>query len=633
MPPDGTPEVGTYAVQSRLNAVEAVVKGVTAMPGAAGGVATLDGAGRITDAQLPPTGTELVVAASNAPDRIKARADYVCDGTADEAQINDAVAAISLFGGRVRLTEGWFTIDSDIIIDKDNVALLGTDKGQPLGSEPAKGGSLIIRSASFSGTCGINVDPAAADRVLYGVTLQDFSIDGMNIGAAADGILFRAARSTIRNVWVTRWTGNGIAAQSHTFAVYPKASHDNLIENVRVDDCTLNGMSFTNGSTDNLIRNCIVTSCGGDGIACTKGATPCTANMLIGNYIYSNLGNAISGPLYQTQILGNRIQDCNGGIYLDNTTAGAGGFTIVGNIIRNCSIAADNTTDGINIACTAGAARGGLITSNAFHTDPGDENAELHRMRYGINIVGSTVRDVVVGPQSQGFREASSCFGTAMLNDAGTGTTYQMADRITLKAEGDATVGQVAYGTGAVPTTFLRAARGTILAPLRVKSADVLGRWGATGATAATDEAAAAIGTNPRALIEVLASEDFTSTAQGTSMLFKTTTTGGTSTNERFRLQAGEGIDFQQASFATYMMRLKNNAVVMGRNAANNANVSLLKINASDQLELMTDVLFTASKKLGFYGKAPASRPNVKAAAEVTAKELCEALETVGLIE
>lgn len=36
---------------------------------------------------------------------------------------------------------------------------------------------------------------------------------------------------------------------------------------------------------------------------------------------------------------------------------------------------------------------------------------------------------------------------------------------------------------------------------------------------------------------------------------------------------------------------------------------------------------------IGFFGHAPAARPNVKAPAEVTAKELCEALEAVGLVE
>jgi hypothetical protein len=52
--------------------------------------------------------------------------------------------------------------------------------------------------------------------------------------------------------------------------------------------------------------------------------------------------------------------------------------------------------------------------------------------------------------------------------------------------------------------------------------------------------------------------------------------------------------------------------------------------------ELKTILSFSYSggiPKLSFFGAAPAARPNVAAAAAVTAKELCEALETLGLIE
>lgn len=363
----------------------------------------------------------LTVAASNASKRTRANADFLCDGTSDQVQINEALAALPSIGGKVVLSEGYFTIEAPIVIGKDNVALVGMGKGQPLGATPVKGGSLILRGAGFAGSYGINCE--VAERVLFGVTLQDFSIDGMAIAGAVDGIRFRAARSTIRNVWSTRWAGNGLVSESHTFGVYPKASHDNLIENMRVDACSLNGMSFTNGSTDNLIRNSIVSGCTGNGIDMSNGATPSTANMLIGNYIYSHTGKGVVGPLYQTQLVGNRIQDTNGGIYLDNTSAGAGGFQIVGNIVRNSSIATDNTTDGIQLACTAGTARGGVLTGNSFHTDPGDQNPSLNRMRFGINIASSNISGVTIGPFSSGFREASSTFGTAAVQNLGTSTT------------------------------------------------------------------------------------------------------------------------------------------------------------------------------------------------------------------
>ena len=55
---------------------------------------------------------ELFVAASNAPAWQKTGADYVCDGTNDEVQIQAAIDALSNTGGRIRLSAGTFYIDA-----------------------------------------------------------------------------------------------------------------------------------------------------------------------------------------------------------------------------------------------------------------------------------------------------------------------------------------------------------------------------------------------------------------------------------------------------------------------------------------------------------------------------------------
>jgi len=248
-----------------------------------------------------PAFPTFVVAASNASAHVKANADFVCDGVDDHVQFNEAIAASPVFGARIDPSEGHFSLGDDVWIDKDNITIMGAGKGQPLGGpNPAKGGTLFFRQAGFKGTTGIRVEPAAEDRVLFGVTLKDFSLDGMNINEGeVDGLLWKAARSTISDVWITRWDGNGLAASSHTFGVYPKASHDNIFDRVRIDDCDLNGAELTNGCTDNYWKSCIITSNGGDGVKCSLSSEgdPSTAQMFVGNYIYSNEGRAVSGPL------------------------------------------------------------------------------------------------------------------------------------------------------------------------------------------------------------------------------------------------------------------------------------------------------------------------------------------------
>ena len=61
---------------------------------------------------------EIVVAASGAPAKVLATADYVCDGTADDVQIQAAIDALPACGGEVRLSEGTFHIAATIdVID------------------------------------------------------------------------------------------------------------------------------------------------------------------------------------------------------------------------------------------------------------------------------------------------------------------------------------------------------------------------------------------------------------------------------------------------------------------------------------------------------------------------------------
>lgn len=58
--------------------------------------------------------SEYFIAASNATTREKARADYLCDGTADQVEINTALDLIRASGGKVTLSSGTFAIAASI---------------------------------------------------------------------------------------------------------------------------------------------------------------------------------------------------------------------------------------------------------------------------------------------------------------------------------------------------------------------------------------------------------------------------------------------------------------------------------------------------------------------------------------
>lgn len=79
----------------------------------------------LTDVNYTRAAT-VVVAASDSKD--KNRADFICNGTADDVTIESAIASLPSGGGRVLLMEGTFNLSADIDIDYDNVVLEGQGK-------------------------------------------------------------------------------------------------------------------------------------------------------------------------------------------------------------------------------------------------------------------------------------------------------------------------------------------------------------------------------------------------------------------------------------------------------------------------------------------------------------------------
>lgn len=150
----------------------------------------------------------LTVAASDASDASKGRADYVCDGTADDVQIQAAIDALSVIGGRIILSAGTFNTAATITNDEDLVTLQGMGRW-----------ATTIRP-------GIGQDPDPI--VLFGDTgivnrcsIYDLLIHGRedsDPGHSGDGLHFNVNGGILRGVDVN-WTGgdgivvDGVSAQ------------------------------------------------------------------------------------------------------------------------------------------------------------------------------------------------------------------------------------------------------------------------------------------------------------------------------------------------------------------------------------------------------------------------------------
>ncbi len=84
----------------------------------------------------------LTIAASNALQSSKDRADYVCDSSEDNVQIQSAIDELSGIGGRVLLSEGTFKLDDSIQMD-DFTTLQGMGFGTVIFARPGLDANLI----------------------------------------------------------------------------------------------------------------------------------------------------------------------------------------------------------------------------------------------------------------------------------------------------------------------------------------------------------------------------------------------------------------------------------------------------------------------------------------------------------
>ena len=103
-------------------------------------------------AGIPPkVPATLIVAASDSKDT--SRADYVCDGTDDQEEINQAISDLPASGGRVVLLEGTYTISGTINVS-NNVTL----EGQGGGSLIKFSGDFHIGLCSYCKICNLKID-------------------------------------------------------------------------------------------------------------------------------------------------------------------------------------------------------------------------------------------------------------------------------------------------------------------------------------------------------------------------------------------------------------------------------------------------------------------------------------------
>jgi len=210
---DGTPATGKLVVKGSTN--DGSTNIFVGRDSDEANVATLDTNGKMSltsDAvAVKPTAT-IVIASSTS--RGKDAADYVCDGTNDEVQIQAAIDALGVEGGTICLLEGTYTIAAVITIDK-RITITGQQSGD-------KGGGTKLVLANAADCDMFDLVPAVgASTTHYQLTrFEHLMLDGNKANQtvatkAIDQNEGSAVDLTLYDIWFDSWKGYCIDLQQY----------------------------------------------------------------------------------------------------------------------------------------------------------------------------------------------------------------------------------------------------------------------------------------------------------------------------------------------------------------------------------------------------------------------------------
>ena len=205
--------------------------------------------------------------------------DYLCDGVADQVEINAAIQALPSGGGEIVILDGTYNITATIAMDKDNVKLSGNGNA-----------TVLKRMWNSSADEGVITITAANG----GCCVENIFIDGnksVYSSSYNNGIyLSSSSNNTITGNTCNNNTNNGI---------YLSSSSNNTITGNTCNN-NYNGIELYSSSNNNTITG-----------------NTCNNNNNYGIYLASSSDNTITG---------NTCNNNNNGIYLysssNNTITG-----------------------------------------------------------------------------------------------------------------------------------------------------------------------------------------------------------------------------------------------------------------------------------------------------------------------
>lgn len=198
-----------------------------------------------------------VVASSTAPAAWKTMTNYVCDGTADQVEINAALTALGSEGGVVILSNGTFNLSGSVSVPNVDAVLRGMGKATNfVMSSGMATAAIIVNGPTAGGNWG------TAQPLVEDLRIDGSATSGANTGAHGLEVSGAVLNGTYRRLWITNCKGHSVYMHSASGGERPAY---NLLDHCNIQTGSRDGVrlgdDFPSGTyaEHNDIRNCVIT--------------------------------------------------------------------------------------------------------------------------------------------------------------------------------------------------------------------------------------------------------------------------------------------------------------------------------------------------------------------------------------
>ena len=284
--------------------------------------------------------------------------DYLCDGTADQTEINAAITALPATGGEIVILDGTYNITAKIDVTKDNVSIRGNGNATVLKrmfDSSVDEGVITLTSRSGCKISNLQVDGNKGSYTNY----RNYNI---YLGSSSNNTIIGNTCNNSYGIYFTNSSNNTVTGNT--------CYNNGKSSGIQLDTSSNNNTVTGNNCNSNKYgirlytsRNNTVTS----NICCNNNSRgiyldSSSNNTIVGNTCNNNdSGIYLTSPNNSNTVVGNTCNNNGSGIYLNSSS----NCTVTSNIcIRGTGLATDYTAYQHTIQLSSATNNYNLISNN-----------------------------------------------------------------------------------------------------------------------------------------------------------------------------------------------------------------------------------------------------------------------------